>query len=122
MKPGEKVRELREEMNISVQDLAKAANMRPQYLMQLEEDAVPAVNTHTWQKLADALSVPLTVVMGEEEYDPKQSVFEEMTEGESVVMRLVVRMALLFGVLVIISLFLFAGVATFLAIQKLLYL
>lgn len=113
MTPGEKVRDLREELNISVQELAKASNMRPKYLLQIEENMIERVNTLTWQKLADALSVPLAVVMGTEEYSPKQSVYEEMPEGESFVMKLIMNFALVAGVLVIIVTLFGAGAVLF---------
>ncbi len=102
MTPGERVRKIREDSNISVNDLARSADMRPGYLQLIEDNAAEKVHTRTYKKLAECLGVPVDMLFNElEEYDEKQDVTDEMSTGEAVVMRIILHTAIVTGVLVV---------------------
>ncbi len=78
---GSRIRDFREQRGLTIEDLAKTASMRPQFLLSIEEGDVLRVNTFTVQKLADHLGVTLGMLLGEEGLpDPDRSVFDEVSD------------------------------------------
>lgn len=66
------LRELRKARNLTQEDVAKRAGMRPSQVGSLERGEYPNVEINTLRKIAHALGYPLTKVV---------SAFDETTEA-----------------------------------------
>lgn len=67
MSLGLRLQLAREKLGLTEEDVAKAANMRTRYYSSIEADEIERPNPLTLQKLADALSVTLDYILGNEE-------------------------------------------------------
>lgn len=65
--PGARIKDLREAAHWSTSDLARACDLREEYLIQIENGHILKVHTRTYQKIADALGITLGMLLGEEE-------------------------------------------------------
>jgi transcriptional regulator with XRE-family HTH domain len=110
MTPGEMIRDFREQRGMTPEELALAAGMRPQYLLQIESGEIHRVHTFTYQKLADALHVTLGMVLGQELSPPAgHTVFQELPSSYRFVVRATIHMCLLFGSLLLLGGLLLTG-------------
>jgi len=75
MTKGQKIKRKREELNISQTDLAKRVGISKQTLYKYENDIVTNIPSDKLEKIADALSVPPSYLMGwgDESIDPYYS-------------------------------------------------
>lgn len=82
---------------------AAAGDMRPQYLLEIEEGQAPKVHIRTLQKLADALGVTLGMITGEElPPPPGLTVFDEVAPEYQFVVKVVVRLVVVLGSLLLL--------------------
>ncbi len=104
MIPGERIREFRQMRGLSPEELALAANMRPAYLLDIEEGRTFRVHTFTYQKVADALGVTLGMIL-DQESPPKadHDVLQEVPESWRWIVRLTVSLAFLLGALSLLA-------------------
>jgi len=99
--PGQRIRDLREELGWSHHTLSQAADVSIDYLLQLEGGQVSHVSIRTWRKLAEALGYTVDDIL-----DPApevQSVFEEVPDGYRWLARFIVALVILLGSLALIS-------------------
>lgn len=61
---GQRISDIRQSRGLTVQDLAKLIDVRPQYIISIE-DGVQKAHTFTYRKIADALNVPLEMIIND---------------------------------------------------------
>ena len=106
---GAKIRGLRESVAWSPEDLAQACSLRTVYLMAIEDDSAPRVHTRTYQKIADALNVPLEYLFGNVPLDPALTLEKELEDHPwrwfiSLILRLIIVLGTLTLTLIIMAL------------------
>lgn len=62
---GSRIRELRQEREVSLRGLAEAIGLSPGYLSQIERGEAENPSTQVLQKFADGLGVPISTLLGE---------------------------------------------------------
>lgn len=67
---GERISDIRQSRGLSVQELGKLIDVRPQFIINIEDGAQKA-HTFTYRKIADALNVPLEMLL-DEAYKPEK--------------------------------------------------
>lgn len=104
--PGQRIRDLREELGWSQDTLARAANMSVDYLLQLEDGRATDVSIRTWRKLAEALGYTEDDILSPKA--PSKDIYEEIPSSCRFVSRLIVRLIFLLGALSLIALLIFS--------------
>lgn len=109
MSIGSRIADIRQSRNLSVHELAKLVDVRPQFILSIE-DGVAKAHTFTYRKIADALNVPLEMLL-DENYKPpeaknwRQEFPEDYRSIISFTMRLIVALGTLWLILVVILMF-----------------
>lgn len=96
--PGQRIRDFREASGWSTNELARACNMREAYLIDIEQGNVIKVHTMTYQKIADALGVTLSILNGDEEIPGGMSLEDEIPEGQRFLIKIILRLIITLGV------------------------
>jgi transcriptional regulator with XRE-family HTH domain len=103
MSLGLKILTARERLGLTQEQVAKAANMRARYYSSIEDDEIERPTPLTLQKIADALSVSLEYLIGDE--DPKETIEEVLSPGYAAFVRWVMGLVIILGVLCLSAVF-----------------
>lgn len=80
MKIGERISDIRQSRGLSVQDLAKLIDVRPQFVANIE-DGTQKAHTLTYRKIADALNVPLEMLLDQNYVPPTPEKWQDELPG-----------------------------------------
>lgn len=94
----------RERAGLTQEQVAKAANMRARYYSSIEDDEIERPTPITLQKLADALSVPLEYLLGQEQ-ELAETIEEVVSPAYAAFIRWVMGLVIALGVLCLAALF-----------------
>lgn len=99
MSIGERIADIRQSRGLSVQELAQLISVRPQFIINIE-DGTQKAHTLTYRKIADALHVPLEMLI-QGSYSPpgEHGRMEDVPEAYRWLVKLVMGLTVLLGTL-----------------------
>lgn len=109
MSIGERITDIRQSRDLSIQELAKLCSMRPEFIMNIEDGSQKA-HTFTYRKIADALNVPLEMIL-QDSYTPSgdEKWQEEIPESYRWLVRLTMGLIISLGTFWLIMAITIAG-------------
>lgn len=103
MSLGLRLQTAREKLGLTEEMVAKAANMRVRYYVSIEDDEIERPTPMTLQKLADALSVSMDYLLGNEK--DVETLKDALPEPYFKFVSLVMRLVVVLGVLALVACF-----------------
>lgn len=101
MSLGLRLQIAREKLGLTEEEVAKAANMRARYYSSIESDEIERPTPLTLQKLADALSVSIDYLLGNEEIE--DGLADVLSTPYLKFVTLVMRLIIVLGVLTFVA-------------------
>lgn len=104
MKAGDRIRDLRQSLGLSTHELAQACNMREGFLIEIEDSAIPKVNTLTFRKIADALGTSVDYLLGlEPAATGHEEILDEVPAEYRWLVKWTIRLVVILGTLSLIA-------------------